>query len=200
MPRKIKIILFSALFVFGSLALFASYVINSAEKSREELIEYGSVPNFTFTERDGSEFGLKDMKGHITIVDFIFTSCEMACPIMSARMSESYRLFEGNDLIKFVSVSVDPEVDTLEALEEYAVKYGVPNGEKRWVFLRASIPEVVKLSEKGFMLAADDLPMGHSLKFALVDTKGQIRGYYDSNSSASLNIMKDNIRTLAGIK
>lgn len=176
------------------LAVGAFLVINQANKSRQDIPILGAVPEFTFTESSNRPFGLADMKGKINIVDFIFTHCQSICPVMAVKMIELYQLYEGNDMIQFVSISVDPDRDSLEVLQRYAIDVGVKDN--RWVFLRAPLPEIAALSEKGFMLAADDLPAGHSSRFVLVDNRGRIRGYYDSFDDAGLDILKSNINTL----
>lgn len=137
---------------------------------------FGSIPLFTFTERSGGPFGSPHMKGKINVVDFIFTRCQGVCPKMAAKMTDLYQTYADSSNIQFVSITVDPEHDTLEVLRQYAVDNRVLDD--MWLFLWAPIEEVVDLSENGFKLAADNLPGGHSSKFVLVDEEGNIRGYY----------------------
>lgn len=170
-------------------------MIKGIDFSSQKLPVLGHVPNFEFVESGGKPFGLEDMKGTINVVDFIFTNCPGACPVMSSKMVRLYQHYKGNDQIRFVSISVDPERDTLETLTQYAADQGVTDD--RWVFLRAPIEQVVELSVKGMMLAADNLPMGHSTKFVLIDADGKIRGYYDGLSDASMEELKVSIRELA---
>ncbi|MFC1729461.1 SCO family protein [candidate division KSB1 bacterium] len=173
----------------------AWFVITSAEQSRADIDIYGNVPDFEFRAHTGEKFGSENLKGSISVIDIIFTSCRAACPIMTPNMAALYRAFEESDIVRFVSISCDPEVDTLPVLQEYARTYGVADG--RWKFLRTDIENVVELSEKGFMLSASGLPMGHSTKFILVDENLQIRGYYDGLSSDSIDILKEHIAILA---
>jgi protein SCO1/2 len=181
-----------AAFILG---LGGLIVIGLAENSRTRLPLLGQVPEFEFTRQDGSEFGLKEMKGRISIVDFIFTSCQTICPPMSANMQKFYQRYEGTDRIQFVSITVDPERDSLSVLQEYAHNFGVDDD--RWVFLWQPVDKVVWLSEKGFMISARDLPMGHSSRFVLVDPNGMIRGYYDGVDDESMKILANDIRKLA---
>lgn len=181
------------------LAVGGALIINQANKSRSQIPKMYPVPPFEFMESNGQPFGLDQMKGKLNVVDFIFTNCQSICPIMSARMAELYDLYSGYDQVKFVSISVDPERDSPEALREYAKSFGVDDD--RWVFLRAPIEQVVDLMENGFKLPAGDLPMGHSNRFVLVDRDGFIRSYHDSFDDNSLDALKKNIRELAkGIK
>jgi protein SCO1/2 len=153
------------------------------------------VPEFSFTTQEGRTFTLSGMKGKINVMDFIFTSCPGICPVMSARMSELYQAFHSTDKVQFVSISVDPDRDSLETLKRYAGRYGVHD--QRWIFLRAEMPQITDLYENGFKLSGM-LPAEHSAKLILVDGKGIIRGYYDSQDEISMRILQTHISALAG--
>ena len=186
LPKLLVLIIF-ALIILGIMALL---VINQADRSRSALPILGEVPEFTFTERNGQPFGLDNMKGKVNIVDFMFTNCQTKCPIMVVHMAELYQNYKSNDNIQIVSISVDPDRDSLEVLQRYATEHGATDN--RWAFLRAPMDKVVDISENGFMLAAEGLPMGHSTKFVLVDPQGKIRSYHDGMDAASVkNIAND---------
>lgn len=177
------------------LGVTATFVIIEAQSSQSDLEILGTVPPFELTERSGLRFGTEDMKGKLSVIDFIFTSCEGPCPVMADNMSTLYQAFAGSNKVQFISISVDPLRDRLSVLQEYARKQGVTDN--RWVFLRGELDTIKWLSEGVFKLAADDLPGAHSTKFILVDDKGQIRGYYSGTDKASINILKTHIRELA---
>jgi len=181
--------LVAALFIF-----LATIIIRHANESRANIPVQGEVPDFDFTTQHGESFTKAEFLGKISIVDFVFTRCQGACPVMNKSMRPLYKLYDGEDQIQFVSISVDPDYDTQQVLYEYAIRQGVTD--RRWLFLRGPIEEVVRVSEKGFLLPADQLPMGHSTKFVLVDQKGQIRGYYDSYSETSMKNLRMHIREL----
>jgi protein SCO1/2 len=174
--------------------IIAAVVVNRAERSRGTLPIYGNVPEFNYTECRGGAFGLKNMLGNISVVDFIFTRCQGPCPIMATKFQQLYNRYMGTNDIQLVSISVDPDYDTPDVLYEYAQAHGVYDN--RWVFLHASADEVVDLSEHGFKLAAGQLPMGHSAKFVLVDRKGRIRGYYSSQDDAGISALEADIASL----
>lgn len=186
-------------FIWGSVAslilmLIVLLFVGQTIRSRGRLSVYGQVPDFSFVNQDGLPFGLSDMKGKIAVVDFIYTSCNEECPLMSSKMTELYTLFAKDGNVIFVSISVDPDRDSLRVLQEYAVNHGV--SDDRWVFLWHPIEEIASLSEKGFLLSASDLPEGHSNRFILVDQNGQIRGYYDGTSDESMKLLEQNIHQL----
>jgi protein SCO1 len=187
-------VLFWTIPVITLLAVAAAVVINWAETSRAQLPVLGEVPRFSFTERSGKPVTLDDLKGHLTVVDFIFTNCRGICPTMSANMSELYQLYKSSDKVHFLSISVDPDRDSLIVLQRYANDFGVTDS--RWLFARGALVDVAYLMEKGFMLAADELPAGHPSQFILVDDKAHIRGYYTNEDETGMKTLKTQIREL----
>ena len=172
----------------------ALYVIQQAQASRSELPVIKDVPDFAFTERAGDEFGKTDLIGKVSVVMFGFTSCKGPCPIMSENYADMYKLYDHSDKFQLVWVSVDPDVDSLAKLNDYAAQFGVTD--KRWVFLRNDMEQVVELCEGGFMLPAANLPGRHSTKFVLVDDQARIRGYYGGTDDAAIAKLKADIREL----
>jgi protein SCO1 len=194
-PSEIPKSVFWTIPVIALLAVAAAVIINWAENSREQLPVLGQVPQFKLTERSGQTMTADDLRGHLTVVDFIFTSCRSICPVMTANMSELYQLYKNSDKVHFLSISVDPDVDSLPVLQRYANDHGVTDN--RWLFARGPLVDVAHLMEKGFMLAADELPAGHPSQFILVDEQGQIRGYYSNEEPSEINVIKRDIRELA---
>jgi protein SCO1/2 len=186
--------------VLGSLILavilagFGYYVIRQADKSRSSLPILAEVPDFQFRDQNDRPFGRSQMLGRVCVVDFIFTRCQGICPVMADRYTHLYRLFREAPDLQLISVSVDPEYDSPEVLSQYAAGYGITDG--RWILLHAPLDHIKDLCENGFMLPAEDLPQGHSGKFALVDRQGRIRGYYDHDSDADQDLLKIHTRAL----
>ena len=193
LPGRIVVLAFGALLV---IALVGTYMIQKANKTKFALPTLGDVPQFAFTERSGEPFSRQNLMGKITVMDFIFTRCIGVCPIMADRMGKLYETFKSYPDVQFVSVSVDPDYDSLSVLQRYATDHGVTDN--RWLFLRASQDSVVALAEGGLKLPMSDLPQGHSSKFVLIDNKAEIRGYYDSDDDQSQLLLQQHIRALAG--
>jgi cytochrome c oxidase assembly protein subunit 15 len=174
------------------MAVGAQGVIGQAARSRQ-VPELYDLPSFTFVDQNGAPFGSEEMKGKISIVDFFFTSCRGPCPVMVVRFEEFYRKFAHSDEVRLVSFTVDPKVDSLPRLREYAAAHGVTDN--RWVFVRGEIEEVQKLCEVGFKVPAD-LPGMHTTKFVLVDAAGEIRGYYGYDDQAALHRLSQDVAQL----
>lgn len=178
------------------LAVVSLFVINKAEQSREELPYFGQIPPFEFLTQDSTVFTQAALLGKISIVDFIFTRCKGPCPVMAVHMGDLYTTYSSDADIQMISISVDPDYDSLSVLRNYAKMNNVTDN--RWVFLRNELPQVVDLCENGFKLPAEDLPGMHTTKFILVDQQGYIRGYYSGTEAQSIELLKQDIKRLEG--
>ena len=79
---------------------------------------------------------------------------------MVVNMKELYDYYADYEQVQFVTVSVDPDHDSLEALNAYAAEHGVTD--ERWVFLRGDIEAVV-----AFCTASLSVPRYNSCEAAL---------------------------------
>jgi len=155
--------------------------------------ELYTVPDFEFKSHLGDNFSNADFNAKISVANFIFTNCPGICPVMSREMAAIYEQYEGDEDVQFVSFSVDPARDSLEALIEYAERWNVTD--QRWKFLRTEKEAIEALYEGGFKLGGE-LPRGHSGAFVLVDQNGIIRGYYNYNEEESLVLLNDHLKIL----
>ncbi len=88
-----------------------------------ELPETGStdtifhqVGEFRLQTQNSEEFSSTDLDDNITIVNFFFATCQTICPSMNSQMQKVQAKFSGIENIQLVSVTVDPEHDTVEAV------------------------------------------------------------------------------------
>jgi len=81
------------------------------------------VPDFSFINQDKETIDQSILEGHISVVDFFFTSCPDICPRMSDQMSRIQEAFKENPQVKILSFTVDPEHDSPEVLEDYSQEY-----------------------------------------------------------------------------
>jgi protein SCO1/2 len=135
----------------------------------------GEVPHFQLTDQSGRAFDSSVLNGHVWVADFVFTNCEGPCPRMTSHMHQLQTKTDKN--IRFVSFTVDPKRDTPPVLEAYAKKFAYDSN--RWSFLTGQIATLNNLDQNAFKLGIiSEEDIGHSTRFALVDQKGRIRGYY----------------------
>jgi protein SCO1/2 len=169
--------------IAATISLGSFYVFFKREMRGSGLPIYDSVPYFKLTERSGKQVSLSDLKGEVWVADFIFTHCADTCPMMSLRMKALQETAEAQG-IRLVSFTVDPARDTPDVLSSYADQYGADKN--RWLFLTGEEDFIHSLAKQGFRLGVDkagkETPILHSDRFVLVDRKGRIRGYFESES------------------
>lgn len=121
-----------------------------AEGTVETLADYGPVPDFRLTERDGSTVTLADLRGKVWLANFIYTECTETCPLQSLQVQRLQEEFADAPDLRFVSITVDPSHDTPEVLRRYADRYGADP--ERWLFLTGPKPAIFALAKDGFKL------------------------------------------------
>jgi cytochrome oxidase Cu insertion factor (SCO1/SenC/PrrC family) len=168
----------------------------------------GAVPEFHLVNRDGRAVARQDLAGAPWIVDLVFTRCVLICPLMTTRMAALDRELPGagdgaGRAVRLVSVTVDPEHDRPEVLEEFARKYRASD---RWLFLTGERDEIYRLAGEGLRLGYDPNPplvplapgddIYHSAKLVLVDAQARVRGYYDSQDAEELALLRRDLARL----
>jgi uncharacterized membrane protein YozB (DUF420 family)/cytochrome oxidase Cu insertion factor (SCO1/SenC/PrrC family) len=168
------------------------------------LPSYGNVPDFTLTDAAGKPFTAAQLDGHVTVLDFIFTSCPEVCPRMTSEMARLQKwVVDRGGAVKLVSVSVDPAHDTPEKLRAFAQQFGARDGV--WTFATGSQQTIEDAVVRGFKIAVqksddDTDPFGivHGTRFVLVDGTRQIRGYYDPTDADSMTRLRNDAVELGG--
>ncbi len=148
------------------------------------------LPDFSLTSATGEPFGSRELAGRVWVADFVFTRCASICPLLTAAMGRLQRRYAeaGEGGVHLVSITVDPEYDTPERLRDYGTAHGIDPG--GWTLLTGDPADVRRLILEGFRTplgeVEDDaglVDIAHSGKFVLVDGRGAIRGYYDSDAT-----------------
>jgi protein SCO1 len=151
------------------------------------------VPEFKLVERSGKSVTRDDLKGKVWVSSFVFTRCSGPCPQVTrtmAQLQKELNLSETPDL-RLVTFTVDPDKDTPDELRRYAANFRADAD--RWLFL-TGLPEAElhRLLKDGFKVTAQRSAspkpgdeFDHSSRLAVVDKRGNIRGYYDGIRPAS---------------
>ena len=189
MNLNFRIKIYSVVAVF----LVITYIIKLTS-DQEPLPVIGSIPEFEFIDSEGQSVNLNTLKGKVWVADFIFTTCTMACPIMTDNMNTIHKKYKKNDDLRLVSISVYPEYDTPEVLKEYASQYNA-NTDK-WHFLTGKEASVKNVIKNGFKIGDYEDIIFHSEKFALVDKNGMIRSYYNGMKTEDMDKLKKDINRL----
>ncbi|HMB73905.1 MAG TPA: SCO family protein [Gammaproteobacteria bacterium] len=93
--------------------------------------------NLELLDQDGNTVRFFDdvLKDHVVVINFVFTNCEGACPIMTQKLTVVRDQLMGrfDDPVRFVSLSIDPLRDTPAAMKAFADKHGADHD--GWVWL-----------------------------------------------------------------
>ena len=143
--------------------------------------------DFALTDRTGRMVTRADLAGHIVVVDFLFTSCSLTCPIVNRHMAEIQQLTTNQLDVKLLSLTVDPRDDTAAVLAQYGRQVGADTN--RWWLLTGDKSVLYHLIGTTFLNADLDDPFtympgnfSHTERIALVDGRGNVRAYFDGLS------------------
>jgi protein SCO1/2 len=133
-----------------------------------------TLSEFSLTESSGDTFQSKSLEGDVWVASFFFSQCTASCWKLNEKVKGLKDEF-GQQGVKFVSITCDPDKDTPAALKKYAKSFRSPGDD--WYFLTGKLPYIQRLSRDIFKEGITE--KGHSDRIHLVDHKGTVRGYFD---------------------
>ena len=110
---------------------------NSAKEKPISDLSIYNLPS-KWTNQNGQNIEMKDLRGKVLVMVMIYTSCKSACPRLVADMRNiESRLPENiKENVKLVLVSIDPEVDTPKRLKAFSIENKMEGNQ--WLFLRST--------------------------------------------------------------
>jgi protein SCO1/2 len=114
--------------------------------TRRSLANY-SVPDVTLVDQQGQPVALPTLldADRPVMLNFIFTSCTAICPAMSAIFARvQTELGSDSEQLRMVSISIDPEQDTPQALSDYAKRF---DAGPQWQFLTGSLDDSIAVQQ-----------------------------------------------------
>jgi len=144
-----------------------------------------ALTEFELTERSGKPFRSADMKGRVWVATYFFTTCPGEC----LRLNTNIKLLSDEPDLKdvtWVSISCDPDNDTVEALRAYADRFQAD--QQRWLFCRGDLSYVQRVA-KGMKLFLS--LKGHQQYAIVIDKTGKIRGMFDATSQIETGRLRD---------
>jgi len=103
------------------------------------------LPNVTLLNQDGKKVNVRSLvdSGKPVIVDFIYTTCNTICPVLSASFANLRKeLGKDAEQVQLISLSIDPEHDRPEQMKKYLSRF---NAGKGWDFLTGSKEDIQKV-------------------------------------------------------
>lgn len=167
-----------------------------------------TLPDFTLTNQLGQTITWNELKGKVVVADFFFTHCPTICPGMTLNMrrlqqgiNNSQRVGDKTpDFVHYLSISIDPERDSVQRLKFWANKYQI-NPETWWLLTgdKKEIYDFVINHVKLGLVDGDGVDSNfiHSDRFVLIDTFRHVRGYYRGLDTADLTRLSADIVLLS---
>jgi len=157
---------------------------------------YHTLKDFNLRDQYGAPVCLKTFDNKIFIADFFYTHCPTVCNLVNSNISGLLAEYEKNKMVYFVSITVDPFRDSVDALRSYSRRF---KPSPKWLFLTGDTSTVYNLARTGFLV--DALQTGkdefiYSDKLILIDGNKHIRGYYTGASTAEVTRLDDEIKVL----
>ncbi len=172
-----------------NLSLTAADIENDTPTKPPEDEEW--LSRFELIERSGEKVSSEDLKGAPYVVSFFFSTCPSICVQQNQKIQELQQEFKDRD-VKFVAISVDPETDTPEVLQEYSSRFGADPDQ--WLFLTGDLNYIRRIGGEIFHQAVNK--QFHTERFVLVDADGKIEGFYNWPEKKQLNKLKERIDEL----
>lgn len=159
-----------------------------------------AAPDFQLIDHRGQPVQLSDFHGRAVALTFIFTNCTDVCPLTAINMGAAYELLPEDRRadVAFLAVTVDPERDTQEALQEFSTTYDLADNPS-WFALRGNTAALAPVWENyginpgtematpaqhgGDHDASSGGGLGHTDAIYLIDPEGRERVFMRSSAS-----------------
>ena len=140
------------------------------------------VKNMTFTNQLGNKVSLDDLKGKVLVINFFFSRCPSICPGLTRNMKKLQNSFLKNaDIVHFISISVDPEHDSVPQLRKFADRFNINHDS--WWFVTGNKKEIYDfaLQEMKASIADSNVDTAfiHTENFFLLNSSRVVRGWYN---------------------
>jgi protein SCO1/2 len=187
--------------------VFFDSVTTNISKGKEVVdTVWSRVPDFSLTNQLGQKVSWKDLmyqkndstvEGKIVVIDFFFTHCPTICPTMTRNMKLLRDNIKSNDaagnreadFVQFLSVSVDPERDSVAELKKWADRFQI--NPQNWWLLTGNKKEIYDWAKNGLKLAVVDggnvdSNFMHPQLFMLLDKDRVIRARRDKDGNVKM--------------
>ena len=140
---------------------------------------YPVAPEIELTRSDGSSFRLSEMRGSVVLLFFGYTTCPDVCPTTMAELKQALSELGETDAarVRVLFVTVDPERDTPERVQEYVNHFN-----PAFIGLGGSQVELEKIwqaygvyREIVQSASAAGYTVDHTARVTLIDQQGQLR-------------------------
>lgn len=154
------------------------------------------VRNIQFVNQLGKKVDLDSLKGKIIVIDFFFSRCPSICPGLARSMKKLQDSYTNSrdSIVQFISVSIDPEHDSVTQLRNFANRY--TSNHDSWWFVTGNKKDIYDfaLNELKASIADTNVDTAfiHTENFFLLDRNRVVRGWYNGfDSVKQARLVKD---------
>ena len=174
-PTRVWMVILAAAVI--SVALF-SYKVFDSQTNQSEEAKFGAP--FRLVDNKGKPITEQAFEGHPSAVFFGFTHCPEVCPTTLFELASWLEeLGEDGKSIQAFFISVDPERDTPQLMNDY-----VTNFSDRIIGITGDKDEVFKLAKSWFVYwkkvpsedGDGDYSIDHTASIFLIDKNGKFKG------------------------
>jgi protein SCO1 len=139
------------------------------------------VTNFTLTGPGEQPVSLIDFRGKVVMLYFGYTFCPDVCPATMVELSDAMEILgRKSENVQVVMISLDPERDTAEVLQQYVAHFN-----DSFIGLTGTPEELIAVTapmgifyEKHEGSAASGYLIDHTATVAVLDKQGKLRLIY----------------------
>ncbi len=161
-----------------------------------------AVPDFRFHNQSNHEISLRQFRGKVLVLTFIYTRCASSqfCPLMSRNFAHLDQLLAADPGLygktHLLSISFDPTYDTPAVLRSYGGAYTGRYTKETFQHWDFAAPSPAKLASllQWFDVAVSSSNgkiVSHSVSTAIIGPDGKIRAWYPSNAWTPQQALKD---------
>lgn len=126
------------------------------------------VTPFSLRDQEGRRTTLADVRGRVTIVTFMYTTCQDTCPIQAAQISGALDELGDRAAPAVIAVSVDPAGDTPDRARRFLLKHRLTG---RAQFLLGAPAKLAPLW-RAYGIQPQTPEFDHSANVVLLDRRG----------------------------
>lgn len=161
---------------------------------------YSTVGNFSFLSQTGATVTQDTFLGSIYVADVFYTSSKGVSLAVNNGLKMVQDYFKDYPEVKLLSISLDPERDSVEALAKYAESFQAID--HKWYFLTGNKADLHSFALQGFNFktgGADEESSrsAQDKTLRLIDKEGRLRGdFYDVTRVGQVDTLIDHIKLL----
>jgi protein SCO1/2 len=159
-----------------------------------------AVPDFKLLNQSGRAIGLKQYRGKVLVLTFIYTRCPLAdyCPRMSHNFAQIDKALAADKALygktHLLSISFDPTYDTPKVLKSYGGAYTgryVNETFDHWEFAApaaSDLPKMQQFFDLG-ITPGDNGALQHSLSTVVIGKDGKVVAFWPTNDWAVEDVL-----------